>query len=111
MQTRFSSGRQLLCQSSLSRTLCGGIYRCLSAQRLGLRTHVPSGAQVTPEYSHKAGLQTVITEKPLQIRPIMRSGHTGPVTMDQIGRGRWAFVLDDSMGWGDLVIGLRPTVR
>jgi hypothetical protein len=28
--------------------LCGGIYRCLSAQRLGLRTRVPSGAQVTP---------------------------------------------------------------
>jgi hypothetical protein len=23
---------------------CGGIYRCLSTQRLGLRTHVPSGA-------------------------------------------------------------------
>jgi hypothetical protein len=24
--------------------LCGGIYRCLSAQCLGLRTHVPLGA-------------------------------------------------------------------
>jgi hypothetical protein len=31
---------------SLSRALYGGIYRCLSAQRLGLRTHVPSGALV-----------------------------------------------------------------
>jgi hypothetical protein len=33
---------------NLSRALYGGIYRCLSAQRLGLRTHVPSGAQVIP---------------------------------------------------------------
>jgi hypothetical protein len=44
----FDSGRRLLCQSGLSRALCGGIYRCLSAQRLGLRTHVPSSAQVIP---------------------------------------------------------------
>jgi hypothetical protein len=29
---------------SLSRALYEGIYRCLSAQCLGLRTHVPSGA-------------------------------------------------------------------
>jgi hypothetical protein len=35
-------------ESSLSRALYVGIYRCLSAQRLGLRTHVPSGAQVIP---------------------------------------------------------------
>jgi hypothetical protein len=48
---------------------------------------VPSGAQVIPEYSHKVGLQTVITEKPLQIRPVMRSGHAGPVTMGRIARG------------------------
>jgi hypothetical protein len=40
----------------------------------------------------KAGLHTVITEKPLQIRPVMRSGRAGPVTMGQIARGpsRWA---------------------
>jgi hypothetical protein len=30
-------------KSSLSRALYGGIYRCLSAQRLDVRTHVPSG--------------------------------------------------------------------
>jgi hypothetical protein len=35
-------------ESSLSRALYGGIYRCLSAQRLGLRTHVPSAAQIIP---------------------------------------------------------------
>jgi hypothetical protein len=35
-------------ESNLSRALYGGIYRCLSAHRLGLRTHVPSGALVIP---------------------------------------------------------------
>jgi hypothetical protein len=47
----------------------------------------PQAPRLSPEYSHKAGLQTVITEKPLQIRPIMRSGHAGPVTMGQTARG------------------------
>jgi hypothetical protein len=35
----------------------------------------------------KAGLQTVITEKPLQIRPVMRNDRAGPVTMGRIARG------------------------
>jgi hypothetical protein len=35
----------------------------------------------------KVGLQTVITEKPLQIRPVMLRGHAGPVIMGQIARG------------------------
>jgi hypothetical protein len=43
--------------------------------------------RLSPEYSHKAGLQTVITGRPLQIRPIIRGGHTGPVTMGRIARG------------------------
>jgi hypothetical protein len=43
--------------------------------------------RLSPEYSHKAGLQIVITGRPLQIRPVMRSGHAGPVTMGQITRG------------------------
>jgi hypothetical protein len=47
----------------------------------------PQAPRLSPEYSHKAGLQTVITEKPLQIRPVMRSGHVGPVTMGRIARG------------------------
>jgi hypothetical protein len=47
----------------------------------------PQAPRLSPEYSHKAGLQTVITGKPLQIRPVMRSGHAGPVTMGRITRG------------------------
>jgi hypothetical protein len=47
----------------------------------------PQAPRLSPEYSHKAGLQTVITGRPLQIRPIMRSGHAGPVTMGRITRG------------------------
>jgi hypothetical protein len=47
----------------------------------------PQAPKLSPEYSHKAGLQTVITGRPLQIRPVMRSGHAGPVTMGQITRG------------------------
>jgi hypothetical protein len=47
----------------------------------------PQAPRLSPEYSHKAGLQTVITGKPLQIRHVMRSGHAGPVTMGRITRG------------------------
>jgi hypothetical protein len=47
----------------------------------------PQTPRLSPEYSHKAGLQTVITGMPLQIRPVTRSGHAGPVTMGRITRG------------------------
>jgi hypothetical protein len=47
----------------------------------------PQAPRLSPEYSHKAGLQTVITGRPLQIRPVMRNGHAGPVTMGRITRG------------------------
>jgi hypothetical protein len=47
----------------------------------------PQIPRLSPEYSHKAGLQTVITEAPLQIRLVTRSGHAGPVTMGRIIRG------------------------
>jgi hypothetical protein len=47
----------------------------------------PQIPRLSPEYSHKAGLQTVITGMPLQIRPVTRSGHAGPVTMGRITRG------------------------
>jgi hypothetical protein len=47
----------------------------------------PQAPRLSPEYSHKAGLQTVITERPLQIRLVMRSGHAGPVTMGRITSG------------------------
>jgi hypothetical protein len=47
----------------------------------------PQTPRLSPEYSHKAGLQTIITGMPLQIRPVTRSGHAGPVTMGRIARG------------------------
>jgi hypothetical protein len=47
----------------------------------------PQAPRLSPEYSHKAELQTVITGRPLQIRPVMRSGHAGPVTVGRITRG------------------------
>jgi hypothetical protein len=37
----------------------------------------PQAPRSSPEYSHKAGLQTVITEKPSQIGPVMRSAAQG----------------------------------
>jgi hypothetical protein len=46
----------------------------------------PQAPRFSPEYSHKAGLQTVITGRPLQPRPVMRSGHAGHVTMGRIIR-------------------------
>jgi hypothetical protein len=47
----------------------------------------PQPPRLSPEYSHKAGLQTVITGMPLQIRPVTHGGHAGPVTMGRITRG------------------------
>jgi hypothetical protein len=47
----------------------------------------PQTPRLSPEYSHKAGLQTVITGRCLQIRPVTRNGHAGPVTMGRITRG------------------------
>jgi hypothetical protein len=47
----------------------------------------PQVPRLSPEYSYKGGLHTVITEKPLQIRHVMRSSHAGPVTMGRIPRG------------------------
>jgi hypothetical protein len=35
----------------------------------------------------KAGLQTVIMEKPLQFRPVMRNNSAGPVMTGRIVRG------------------------
>jgi hypothetical protein len=47
----------------------------------------PQLPRLSPEYSHKAGLQTVITGMPLQMRPVTHGGHAGPVTMGRIARG------------------------
>jgi hypothetical protein len=55
----------------------------------------------------KVGLQTVITEKHLQIRPVMRSYRCGACYDGP--DCTWAIVLGDAAGWGDLAIGLRPS--
>ena len=47
----------------------------------------PQLPRLSLEYSHKAGLQTVITGMPLQVRPITSGGHAGPVTMGRNARG------------------------
>jgi hypothetical protein len=47
----------------------------------------PQPPRLFPEYSHKAGLQTVIIGMPLQIRLVTRGGHAGPVTMGRITCG------------------------
>jgi hypothetical protein len=47
----------------------------------------PQLPRLSPEYSHKVGLQTLITGMPLQIRPVTRGGYAGPVTMGRIARG------------------------
>jgi hypothetical protein len=47
----------------------------------------PQLPRLSPEYSHKAGLQTVITGMPLQVRPVAHGDRAGPVTMGRIVRG------------------------
>jgi hypothetical protein len=42
---------------------------------------------------------------PLQIRPVTRSGHAGPVTNGP--DHTWASMLDEVARWDDLVTGLR----
>jgi hypothetical protein len=54
----------------------------------------PQAPRSSAEYSHKAGLQTVITEKPSQIGPVMRSVVRGLLQWAEfymglrVGRGR-----------------------
>ena len=65
----------------------------------------PQLPRLSPEYSHKAGLQTVITGMPLQIRLVTRGGHAGPIYN---GPDRtWASELDEAALWDDFVAGLR----
>jgi hypothetical protein len=65
----------------------------------------PQLPRLSPEYSHKAGLQTVITGVPLQIRPVTRGGHVGPVTMGRIARGPLSGC--EAALWDNFVAGLR----
>jgi hypothetical protein len=43
----------------------------------------PQAPGLSPEYSYKEGLQTVITEKLLQIEPITRFSVQGPLQWDE----------------------------
>jgi hypothetical protein len=64
----------------------------------------PQVPRSSPEYSHKVGLQTIITEKPLQIGPVI---HSAAWCLLQWLNSTLAFVLDEDAGRGDLVVGLR----
>jgi hypothetical protein len=84
----------------------------------------PQAPRSSPEYSHKAGLQTVIIEKPLQIGPVIHSTARGLLQWAEfrlglrVGRGRETgrsrcrpsscSVLDE--GW-KLQVALPPLVR
>jgi hypothetical protein len=63
----------------------------------------PQAPGLSPEYSYKEGLQTVITEKLLQIGPVtrfsVRACYNGP-------NPTWASRPSEDVGWGDVVVGL-----
>ena len=66
----------------------------------------PQTPSLSPEYSHKAGLQAVITSLPLQVRPVIQrrprgARYNGP-------DHTWASMLDDAAWWDELITGLRP---
>jgi hypothetical protein len=67
-----------------------------------------SGTRIIPEYSHKGGLQTVITEKLLQMKPVTclstRARYSGP-------NSTWASVRDEGRGTGELHRGLAFILR
>jgi hypothetical protein len=67
----------------------------------------PQAPGLSPECSHKGGLQTVITEKPLQIEPVThfstRACYNGP-------NPTWASGSGEDVGRGDVVVGLRLVV-
>jgi hypothetical protein len=65
----------------------------------------PQTPSLSPEYSHKAGLQAVITRMPLQTRPVTqrrprRARYNGP---DRT----WASEQDEAALRGDVTAGLR----
>jgi hypothetical protein len=65
----------------------------------------PQTPGLSPEYSHKAGLQVVITSMPLQVRPVMQrrprgARYDGP-------DHTWALGLNEAAPWEDVAAGLR----
>ena len=66
----------------------------------------PQTPSLSPEYSHKAGLQAVITSMPLQIRPVTqrrprRARYNGP-------DHTWASELNEAVLRDGVAAGLRP---
>jgi hypothetical protein len=69
----------------------------------------PQTPSLSPEYSHKAGLQAVITSMPLQIRPVTqrrphRARYNGP-------DHTWASGLNEAAPWEGVAAGLRQSAE
>jgi hypothetical protein len=69
----------------------------------------PQTPSLSPEYSHKAGLQAVITSMPLQIRPVTqrrprRARYNGP-------DHTWALGLNEAAPREDVAAGLRHSAE
>jgi hypothetical protein len=76
--------------------------RVLNVSTLG--RSCPQASGLSPEYSHKGGLQVVITEKLLQIGSVTRFSVQGLL---QWAESQWAFRSGEDVGWEDFVVGLR----
>jgi hypothetical protein len=69
----------------------------------------PQTPILSPEYSHKAGLQAVITSIPLQVRPVIQrrprgARYNGP-------DHTWALGLNEDAPWWDEAAGLRQNAE
>jgi hypothetical protein len=69
----------------------------------------PQTPSLSPEYSHKAGLQAVITSMPLQVRPVIQrrprgARYDGP-------DHTWALGLNEAAPWEDVAAGLRQSAE
>jgi hypothetical protein len=69
----------------------------------------PQTPILSPEYSHKAGLQAVITSIPLQVRPVIQrrprgARYNGP-------DHTWALGLNEDAPWEDVAAGLRQSAE
>jgi hypothetical protein len=69
----------------------------------------PQTPSLSPEYSHKAGLQAVITSMPLQVRPVIQrrprgARYNGP-------DHTWALGLNEAAPREDFAAGLRQSAE
>jgi hypothetical protein len=69
----------------------------------------PQTPSLSPEYSHKAGLQAVITSLPLQVRPVIQrrprgARYNGP-------DHTWALGLNEAAPCEDVAAGLRQSAE